>query len=100
MKLKTASDRGEVIDTILSNTIYSKTTTTNQMYIVGEDEAFVTVQCDPNGNVLSAYCKKGYKLLVFTNPEDALFVSNACKQRVAAQIREQQKIESFTKRFK
>lgn len=100
MKLKTASDRGEVIDTILSNTIYPRITLTDQMYTVGEKEAFITVQCDSNGSVLSAYCKKGYKLLVFTNPEDALFVSNACKQRVAAQIREQQKIESFTKRFK
>ena len=100
MKNNQISNRAEVIDIILRNKISATMSVTNQMYQIGDNEASITVQCDKNGNVLSAFCKCGPKLLVFTDPEDAQFVSNACKQCFAAQKREEQKIKSFNRKFR
>ena len=100
MKKTPNPNRGKIIDIILSNTIYATTSVKNQMYHIGKNEAHITVQCDKSGKVLSAFCKYGTQYIVFNDPEDALFVSNACKQRLAAQTREQQKIDTFNKRFR
>ena len=100
MEKQNISPRGKIIDIILSNTISATTSVRTQMYHIGKKEASITVQCDQNGKVLSAFCKRGTKYIIFQNPEDALFVSNACKQRLAAQTREEKKIELFNKRFR
>ena len=100
MKKRPGPNCGKVIDIILRNDLKPRTSITNQMYIVGKGEAFVTVQCDKKGCALSVYCKCGKEILMFDDPKDALFISNACKYRLAAQIREQQKTNNFNKRSK
>lgn len=111
MENKTDSNRGEIIDIILANDIHPAPaqSLTDQLYRIGDNVAFITIQCDRFGNPVSASCikhtKTGYvktsaKYLKFDNAEDALFISNACKQRLAGQTREQIKLETFNKRFR
>ena len=97
MENKTNIERGELIDIILTNDIHPTplTSVTDQMYRVGNDEAFITIQCDINGKEISSFCikrSKPYsKYIKFADPADAAFVSNACKKRLEAQIKEQEK---------
>jgi hypothetical protein len=97
--METNSERGELVDIILSNNIYSVSSVTDQMYRIGSNEAFITIQCDSKGNELTAFCIKhsesSTKYIKFDNSEDAKFVSSACKQRLAAQEKEQAKIDKF-----
>ena len=111
MENKTNSNRGEIIDVILANNIYPapSQSLTDQLYRIGDSVAFITIQCDYYGQPVSAICIKHSKInsvktdtkyLKFTDAEDALFISNACKQRIAGQTREQLKLETFNKRFR
>ncbi len=106
MENKTNTDRGEIIDTILINDIHSTPikSLTDQLYRIGENEAYITIQCTILGYPISSSCIKHTKFetkyLKFNDPNDALFISNACKQRLAAQTREQEKIEKFTQRYR
>ena len=96
------TDRGELVDIILRNDIHTtpQTDTTIQMYRIGENEALIIIPCTNDGKPLRAHCKIGNKFIKFANPADAEFVSNACKQRLNAQIKEQEKIHHFNKRFR
>ena len=113
MEYKTNPDRGEIIDSILVNTIYTTPvqSKTDFMYIVGDGEVFITIQCDRHGNEQSAFCIKHFKhpktgankktkYIRFKNPQDAKFVNAACKQRIVGQTKEQAKIDRFNQRFK
>ena len=111
MENKTDSNRGEIIDIILINDIHQapEQSLTDQLYRIGDSEAFITIQCDKRGHPISAACIKHIKIsqiktetkyVRFDNSEDALFISNACKQRLAGQVREQAKIDNFNKRFR
>ena len=106
MENKTNPDRGELIDIILTNDIYPAPieSLTDQLYRIGANEAYITIQCNHKGYPLTSFCikhtAKGARYLRFDDAEDALFISNACKQRVAAQTREQAKIEKFKQRHR
>ena len=105
METKTNIDRGEIIDVILINDIHSTpmTSVTDQMYRIGNGDAFITIQCDRNGKEMSAFCikhvNKEVKYIKFTKHADAEFISKSCKQRLEAQAREQAKIEKINQRF-
>lgn len=117
MEYKTDFDRGAIIDSILVNKILTTPvqSKTDFMYIVGDNEVFITVQCDRHGKETSAFCirhlkdQKGYvnqsnqnrtKYIKITDPKIAKFINNACKLRLKAQEKEQAKIERFNQRFK
>ena len=100
--METNSERGQLVDIILSNSIYAVASITDQMYRIGTNEAFITIQCNKRGQEQTAFCIKhteqGTKYINFTNKEDAKFVSDACKKRLAAQEKEQQKIDNFNQK--
>lgn len=100
--METNIERGELVDIILSNNIYSVASITDQMYRIGNNEAFITIQCNSRGIEQTAFCIKhtnqGTKYINFTNQEDAKFVSDACKRRLAAQLKEQAKIDRFNQK--
>lgn len=98
MKKTNNPDCGKIIDIILRNNVRAKETPEIQMYLVGDCDAAITVQCDEKGNAKTAFCMYDHKVIKFDNPEDALFVSNACKQRIVGQTHEQQKINSFNRK--
>ena len=113
MEYQTNKYRGEIIDCILANRISTTPvqSTTDFMYIVGNGDVFITIQCDKYGNEKSAFCIKNIKhhatgatletnYIKFENHEDAKFVNAACKQRIIGQSKEQAKIERFNQRFK
>ena len=113
MEYETNQERGEIIDSILVNTISTTPvqSKTDCMYIIGDGEVFITIQCDRYGNEKSAFCikhlknpvtgaTKGTSYIRFTNPQDAKFVNAACKQRIVGQTKEQAKIDRFNQRFK
>jgi len=103
MKRTNNPDRGKIIDIILRNDVRAKETPEIQMYLVGDCEAAITVQCDEKGTAKTAFCMYDHQVIKFDNPEDALFVSNACKQRIIGQTREQikvKKINSFNRKFR
>ena len=117
MEYKTDFDRGAIIDSILVNTILTTPvqSETDFMYIVGDNEVIITVQCDGRGKEISAFCirhlkcAKDYthqadsnrtKYIKITDSKIAKFINNACKLRLKAQAKEQAKIERFNQRFK
>ena len=89
MKKEITHSRGEIIDVILRNNVYATVSVTNQNYQVGNNKMAVTVQCDKDGNVLSAHCKYGKEFIFFENPNDAKFISNACKWQSRAEKQEE-----------
>lgn len=104
MEYATKHDRGELIDLISSNEIHPTDieSKTDKMYRIGDKDnskAFITVQCDEKGHVLSAYCIKHTeqkpKYLKFVDPTDASFVNDVCEQKLKGQINEKTKIERF-----
>ena len=117
MEYKTGFDRGAIIDSILANTILTTPvqSKTDFMYIVGDNEVFITIQCDKHGNEISAFCirhlkntngctskstQEKTKYIKITNPKIAKFINNACKLRLKGQAKEQAKIDRFNQRFK
>lgn len=106
MENKTDLNRGEIVDIILANDIHPAPYqgVIDQSYRIGENKAFITIHCNKNGDPLYAFCirheNSDTKYLKFDDPKDAVFVSNACKQRLSAQINEQEKIAHFNHRFR
>ena len=102
---KTSKECCEIIDALLTDDISSTpvTSITDQMYLIGDGKAFVTVQCDKKGRETMVFCikhiKNATKYIKIEEPEEAKLVSNACKLRLAAFLREQAKIEKIKHRF-
>ena len=105
MSYKTNRERGEIIDAILIDNISSTPvrSITDQMYLVGNGKAFITIQCDNKGKEKYAFCikhtKKTTRYIKIEEPKAAAFISKACKLRLAAHLREQAKIEKINQRF-
>ena len=105
MIYKTEINRGEIIDAILLDSISSTpvSSITDQMYMIGNGKAFLTVQCDSRGKEKVVFCikhfKKTTKYIKIDDPKYAKFISNACKLRLQAYLREQAKIEKINQRF-
>ncbi len=105
MTYKTSNECGEIIDALLIDNVSSTpvTSVTDQMYLVGEGKAFVTVQCDNKGKEKNVFCikhiKKTTKYIKIEEPQKAKLISNACKLRLQAFLREQAKINKINQRF-
>lgn len=105
MIYKTKIDRGEIIDALLLDSISSTpvTSITDQMYMIGNGKAFLTVQCDNRGKEKGVFCikhiNKTTKYIKINEPKSARFISNACKLRLRAYLQEQAKIEKINQRF-
>lgn len=105
MTYKTSNECGEIIDALLTDDISSTpvTSITDQMYLIGNGKAFITIQCDTKGKEKQAFCikhiKKDTKYIKITEHKKAKLISDACKLRLAAFLREQAKIEKINHRF-
>lgn len=105
MTYKTSKDCGEIIDVLLVDNISSTpiTSITDQMYLIGDGKAFITVQCDSRGREKQIFCikhtKKATKYIKLEEHEKAKLISDACKLRLAAFLREHAKIEKINHRF-
>lgn len=105
MIYKTSDECGEIIDAVLVDDISSTpvTSITDQMYLIGEGKAFVTIQCDSRGQEKQVFCikhiKKTTKYIKIDDHKKAKLISDACKLRLAAFLREQAKIEKINHRF-
>ena len=104
MIYQTNKKRGAFVDFVLKNYIYTtpKQCREDQLYSVGEHEAFITIQCDKRGQPVSArvikyekinkvYTPKFYRI---TNQDDARFISGVCKKKIIGQKNEALRINS------
>lgn len=97
MIYKTDKKRGEFIDFILQHDICTtpKQCQEDQLYSIGGNEVFVTVQCTKYGYPVSATIVKHertkksaeLKFWKITNQKEAVFISNVCKQQLAIQMK-------------
>ena len=92
MIYKTDKKRGEFVDFVFHHNICTtpKQSKEDQLYSIGNNEVFVTIQCTKYGFPVSATVVKHEKMkksteLRFwkiTNQNEAIFISNICKHRI------------------
>lgn len=105
MEYKTSKDCGEIIDALLVDNVSSTpvSSLTDQMYLVGNGKAFITIQCDNKGEEKHVFCikyiKKHKKYIKINDAQKAKLISRACKIRLQAFLREQEKIKKINNRF-